>query len=115
MDLYRLINWILKLKSIFKSDMRLLVFSGDLLPAKLINRIRNIYGTYSASLKIINLYGQTETLGSMAYLIPDDFTQNEGIVPVGYPLAKTEIILIDEAFNVLNNIKPTHSASAFFS
>ena len=48
------------------------------------------------SLSFINLYGQTETIGGVAYTLPLHFTRDRGSVPVGYPLANTTVHLLDQ-------------------
>jgi amino acid adenylation domain-containing protein len=80
-------------RELFRSDLRLIIFSGDMLPAKLVQNIRHVY---ERPPRIINLYGQTETIGSFAYRIPDDFSMPSGVVPIGYPLPGTEVFILDE-------------------
>jgi amino acid adenylation domain-containing protein len=76
-------------------QLRLLIFSGGLLTAQLLDRVRN---QFQQSPQIINIYGQTETIGVCAYPIPADFDRQEGYVPVGYPYAHNQIYIVDENF-----------------
>jgi acyl-coenzyme A synthetase/AMP-(fatty) acid ligase/acyl carrier protein len=47
--------------------------------------------------KLINLYSQTETAGSVAYYpIPAEFADKSGAVPLGRPLENAQIYLLDE-------------------
>jgi amino acid adenylation domain-containing protein len=80
-------------KLLFDSKLRLLILSGDLFPASLAQQIIQIYGS---AIKIINVCGQTEALGALAYSLPGNFTQATGIVPVGWPLSNTKIFVLDE-------------------
>jgi amino acid adenylation domain-containing protein len=75
--------------------LRLIIFSGDLLKADLISRIRSLFP--SDGLSIINLYGQTETIGGVAYPLPSDFRKEKGPVPVGQPLSNTKVTILDQS------------------
>ncbi|MDB9515934.1 amino acid adenylation domain-containing protein [Roseofilum reptotaenium CS-1145] len=47
--------------------------------------------------RTINLYSQSETTGTVSYyVIPEEFNQATGIVPLGKPLEDTTIFLLDE-------------------
>ncbi|MBN1597704.1 MAG: amino acid adenylation domain-containing protein [Bacteroidales bacterium] len=83
-------------EQLIHSSLRLLLFSGDKLPASLVQQIKVLFKN---RLKIINVYGQTECIGALTYKIPDDFGKQEGIVPVGYPLGNTKISVLDENLN----------------
>jgi amino acid adenylation domain-containing protein len=91
---------IYKRKSLLNSTLRLLIFSGDMLPAKLIQKVKVVFQN---KLKIINVCGQTESIGMMAYHIPDDFTDNSGTVPIGFPLSNTSIKVLDEELKPVKN------------
>ena len=46
---------------------------------------------------LINLYSQSETTGTVSYyLIPEQFEQQEGIVPLGKVIEDSQILLLDE-------------------
>ncbi|MBV9385107.1 MAG: amino acid adenylation domain-containing protein [Chroococcidiopsidaceae cyanobacterium CP_BM_ER_R8_30] len=79
-------------KGVLQSSLRLVVFSGGLLPCQLLKRLRRSLGNKS---QIVNIYGQTETIGVSAYQIPPEFDQEQGYVPVGYPLAHTQVYILD--------------------
>lgn len=81
--------------SLVKTDLRLVIFSGELLPGQLISRINSMFASHAPS--YINLYGQTETIGGVAYPLPHDMAMKGGFVPVGYPLANTNVHILDEA------------------
>ncbi len=76
-----------------QSQLRLALFSGGLLPCPLFKKVRTALGNQT---RIINIYGQTETIGVCAYPIPTDFNKEQGYVPVGYPLAHTQVYVLDE-------------------
>jgi amino acid adenylation domain-containing protein len=81
---------------LFNSALRLIVFSGDKLPASLVQQIKK---EIKKPFRIINVCGMTEALGAMAYSLPDDFSQNTGNVPVGYPLSNTTMVVLDETMS----------------
>lgn len=75
------------------SQLRLALFSGGLLPCPLFHKVRSALGNQT---RIVNIYGQTETIGVCAYPIPTDFNKEQGYVPVGYPLAHTQVYVLNE-------------------
>ncbi len=82
-------------KTLISTGLRLIIFSGDLLPVSLISQIRSLFPADCTA--IINLYGQTEAIGGIAYLLPHNF-QSDGVsVPVGYPLSNTTVHLLDQS------------------
>jgi amino acid adenylation domain-containing protein len=81
--------------TLVNTGLRLVIFSGELLPGQLISHIKSLFSSYTPS--YINLYGQTETIGGVAYPLPTDFTMDRGSVPVGYPLANTTVHILDQA------------------
>jgi amino acid adenylation domain-containing protein len=72
--------------------LRLIVFSGGLLPCQLLQNIRHHLTTKPA---IVNVYGQTETIGVSAYPVPNEFDKLEGYVPVGYPFNHVQTYVLD--------------------
>ena len=81
--------------TLVNTGLRLVIFSGELLPVQLISHIKSLFSSHTPS--FINLYGQTETIGGVAYPLPLHFTRDRGSVPVGYPLANTTVHLLDQA------------------
>lgn len=81
-------------KSLLNMELKLIIFSGEALPCQLLNQLRH---ELINAPRIVNLYGQTETIGVCAYSIPTDFEKERGYVPVGQPLSHVqEIILVDD-------------------
>lgn len=78
---------------LLKSQLRLTLFSGGLLPCQLLKKVRSAVGNQP---RIVNIYGQTETIGVCAYPIPAKFDKEQGYVPVGYPLAHTQVDVLDD-------------------
>jgi amino acid adenylation domain-containing protein len=76
------------------SQLRLAIFSGGLLTSQLVERVRSQFP--QQSLQIVNIYGQTETIGVCAYPVPDNFSQTEGYAPVGTPYPHNRLYLLDE-------------------
>lgn len=79
---------------LINSYLRMLIFSGGLLTSQLLERVRSQFP--QRSLQIVNIYGQTETIGVCAYLVPDDFNQLEGYAPVGTPYPHNQLYLLTE-------------------
>jgi amino acid adenylation domain-containing protein len=79
-------------RELLNSRLRLIVFSGGLLPCQLLQNIRHHLTTKPA---IVNVYGQTETIGVSAYPIPSEFDKSEGYVPVGYPFNHVQTYVLD--------------------
>lgn len=78
------------------SRLRLLLFSGGLLTSQLLNRVRS---KFQQSPRIVNIYGQTETIGVCTYQVADDFSQVAGgYVPVGTPYPHNQLYVLDEDF-----------------
>jgi amino acid adenylation domain-containing protein len=52
---------------------------------------------FHQNVSFINMYGQTETTGIVCvYPIPDEYEDKITIVPIGRPIASTEIYILDE-------------------
>ena len=75
------------------SQLRLLIFSGGLLTSQLLSRVRN---QFQHSPQIVNIYGQTETIGVCAYPIPTDLREIDGYVPVGHAYPHNQLYVLDE-------------------
>lgn len=81
-------------KSLLNVELKLIIFSGEALPCQLLHQLRH---ELNNGPRIVNLYGQTETIGVCAYSIPKDFEKERGYVPVGQPLSHIQgIILVDD-------------------
>ncbi len=78
------------------TGVRLIIFSGELLPFSLVSQLRSFFPS-GKSPSIINLYGQTETIGGVAYTLPRDLSHRNGWVPVGSPLSNTRVHLLDQS------------------
>jgi len=73
-------------------DMRLVIFSGEVLPVKYLRKLRE----YMGNTVFCNIYGQTEANSSTCYrvdIVPED---DSWIIPVGKPLPNFEVFLMDE-------------------
>ncbi|MCY7335813.1 MAG: amino acid adenylation domain-containing protein [Chamaesiphon sp.] len=75
------------------SALRLLIFSGGLLTSQLLQQVRS---KFPQSPEIVNIYGQTETIGVCAYPIPDDFDKHDGYAPVGSPYPHNQLYLLND-------------------
>jgi amino acid adenylation domain-containing protein len=83
------------------SRIRLLTFSGGLLTAQLLERVRS---QFQQSPQIVNIYGQTETIGVCAYQIPAESTSpstratngSTGYMPVGTAYSHNQLYVLDD-------------------
>jgi amino acid adenylation domain-containing protein len=76
-------------------SLRLLVAGGDALPAESVQRISG----YCPGLQFVNGYGPTEATTFSCYfaITTDNIKQNEnGSIPIGYPLDGTSCYVLDE-------------------
>lgn len=75
------------------SQLRIIVFSGSLMPCKLLKKVR---AQFDRQPQMFNVYGQSETIGNCAYAIPPDFDREQGYVPVGLPYPHSQAYIVDE-------------------
>ncbi|MBD0302853.1 MAG: non-ribosomal peptide synthetase, partial [Tolypothrix sp. T3-bin4] len=75
------------------SKLRLILLSGEITPCQLLKQLRN---QLKSQPRFFNVYGQTETIGNCAYPVPDEFDQEQGYVPVGYPYPHNQAYILDE-------------------
>lgn len=75
------------------SQLRIIVFSGSLMPCKLLKKVR---AQFDRQPQMFNVYGQSETIGNCAYPIPPDFDREQGYVPVGPPYPHSQAYIVDE-------------------
>lgn len=82
-------------RTLLDNALRLVMITGEALDWRTPNRWRYALAHPAA---LINLYSQTETCGTTAaYRLPENFQDQQGIVPLGYPLDGAQIFLLDEA------------------
>lgn len=82
-----------KRDDLLTNSLRLILLSGDLTPAPVLQNIRQ---NLSSLPDVVNIYGQTETIGVSIYRVPREFDKNEGYVPVGFPYKHNRIYILDE-------------------
>ncbi|MGB3615609.1 MAG: amino acid adenylation domain-containing protein [Elainellaceae cyanobacterium] len=80
-------------KDLLTNALRLILLSGDITACSVLQHVRQ---QLSNRPKVVNIYGQTETIGVCAYPVPDDFDRTEGYVPVGFPYEHNRIYVLDE-------------------
>jgi amino acid adenylation domain-containing protein len=78
-------------ESLSESQLRLIVFGGELLPYQLIKKLRNLFKTPP---QFFNILGQTESIGHGFYTVPEDYDLEDGYVPVGHPLANIQQVYV---------------------
>lgn len=79
--------------NLIQSQIRLLIFSGGLLTVQL---LKNIRSEFKQPLDIVNVYGQTETIGLSAYPVPADFNREQRYVPVGVAYPHNKLYILDD-------------------
>ncbi|WP_299005495.1 condensation domain-containing protein [uncultured Shewanella sp.] len=84
-----------KAEAILPKD--LLVVGGEALTVPLVNRIRD-----KSDCRILNHYGPTETTVAVAcYEVPKTLPQGLASVPIGHPLADSQLLILDEQQNMV--------------
>ena len=79
------------------APLRQLVFGGDVIAPRHVERIRSLYPT----LRMVNGYGPTEnTTFTCCYVVPKDY-RAEGTLPIGRPIAHTTAHILDADKNEL--------------
>jgi amino acid adenylation domain-containing protein len=79
---------------ILDNQLRLIVSASEPLLSDIPKKWRL---EFNQDVSFINMYGQTETTGIVCvYPIPDEYEDKITIVPIGRPIATTEIYLLDE-------------------
>lgn len=80
------------LTSVHVESLSKILFAGEVMPAKQLNKWRAIY----PNCMFANLYGPTEiTVDCSYYILDRNFADNESI-PIGYACANTDIFVINE-------------------
>lgn len=79
-----------------KLSLKHLLLSGELTPVVLLENLRRALGR---RIQFFNLYGQTETIGSTVYRVPENFDKEGGYVPVGFPYPHNQAFILDEFLN----------------
>jgi len=75
------------------THLRWAILSGEVTSCALYQAIRqHLKGTP----QFVNVYGQTETVGNTAYLVPTDFSRHEGMLPVGHPYPYARAYILDD-------------------
>jgi tyrocidine synthetase-3 len=94
------LNYVEISKSADKLDsLRFVCASGEVLTLPIVNRFYNILGKYG--IKLINLYGPTETTIEVSYYICLKETELQSI-PIGKPIYNTQLYICDKN----NNLQP---------
>jgi len=79
--------------NLLDNRLRLILTTGETLPWRVPFTWRNVVRQRA---RMMNLYSQTETVGTVcSYLIPEDVALQEGSVPLGRPVAFTEVMVLD--------------------
>ena len=73
-------------------DIRLVVFSGEVLPVKYLLKLKD----YMANAVFCSIYGQTEANSSTCYVVDSIPQDPQWKIPVGKPLPNFEVFLLDE-------------------
>ena len=79
--------------------LKVIAFGGEVLP---ISHLKQWMKACPGA-RFINLYGATECTGMSSYYVVYDVEKLGNCIPIGKPLPDTEIFLIDEEGNILEN------------
>jgi amino acid adenylation domain-containing protein len=89
------------------APLRQLVFGGDVISPRHVERIRKLYPT----LRMVNGYGPTEnTTFTCCYVVPREY-RAEGTLPIGQPIAHTTVHILDADHNQLPAGQPGELAA----
>ncbi len=78
------------------SSLRVLGLGGEAIDIPVLNRIKK-----SVNAVIYNMYGPTEATVAPAYFNCNTVKDDEKEVSIGYPIANTKILILDESMNML--------------
>ena len=81
---------------LFKLHLRFIVLSGENTTRALVQKIQNFL---SKQIRFFNVYGQSETIGNLAYQMSEDLDLLGGYFPVGYPYPHNHCYILDENLN----------------
>lgn len=79
-------------KALLKSNLRLIVFCGELLTWEL---PKTLHREFEYKPPMVNLYALTETTSVCSYRLPNEFNNEVGPVPVGRPVANVQIYILN--------------------
>lgn len=79
-------------KALLESKLRLISLSGELLTWEI---PKAILLHFDHKPRLINIYGQTETIGNCNYPIPTEFDNEVGPVPTGRPNANNQVYILN--------------------
>jgi aspartate racemase len=98
-------------QTLLNSKLRLILLSGEITSCQLLKQLRN---QLKSQPRFFNVYGQTETIGSCAYPLPEDFDREQGYVPVGYPYPHNQAYILDDHLQpvAVGDIGELHMAGA---
>lgn len=80
----------LKIKN--KPDLKKILFCGEVMPNKQLNKWREAY----PDAMFVNLYGPTEITEVCTYYIIDRQFEDNDVLPLGRPCRNTDILILDE-------------------
>jgi len=80
------------------SHINKIFFSGEVMP----NKVLNYFREHLPDAKFVNLYGPTETTFNCLYFIVDRAFSDFDDLPIGLPFPNTEIIILDQDNNPVN-------------
>lgn len=75
-----------------KNTLKRVIFCGEVMP----NKQLNIWRYYLPNVIYANLYGPTEAIYACTYYIVGREFQDDEILPIGFPMRNTEILVLDE-------------------
>jgi amino acid adenylation domain-containing protein len=88
-----------KLERFAFESLRLVIFSGDVLPVKYLRKLKNSMRRS----RFFNIYGQTEANSSTFYEVTEIPDSDSWKIPIGKSFPNFEVFVLDEAGQVVNN------------
>lgn len=90
-------------------SIKTFLFGGESLDNSIISDIKDIFS--NQIIRFINLYGPTETsVFSTNYIFEECPSNKKGIVPIGYPIKRTKILILNQS----NNLCPFKTKGKIF-
>ena len=80
------------------TDVRLVMFSGEVMPPKQLRRWQEALGHAT----FVNLYGPTEITCNCTYHVLDRTYENDEVIPMGKPFANERVVVVDEDGALVN-------------
>lgn len=86
------------LERLFLPSLRLVHFSGDLMPVKYLKILKRCMPKAA----FYNIYGQTEANSSLCFMVPEEVGDEAWKIPIGKPFPNFEVFAVNDQGKVVN-------------